>query len=90
MKLQSKNINALPGQPSTFWTTDGVNWYRTKAQAEVNDTSLAVNPDDYVAPKSTWKANKKVILIWAAVLLLLGVAFYAWHKGYITFHIHKS
>ena len=88
--MQSKNINALPGQPSTFWSQDGVNWYRTKKEAEANDTKIAVNPDDYVYKKGFFAANWPWLLAIAIVLLLGAGGFFLWHKGVITFHMHKA
>lgn len=88
--MQSKNINALPGQPSTFWSQDGVTWYRTKKEAEENNKANAVNPDDFVYKKGFFAANWKWLLVAFIILALAGGGFWLWHKGVITFHIHKG
>lgn len=88
--MQSKNINALPGQPSTFWSEDGVTWYRTKKEAEAGDQTKSVNPDDFVYKKNFFVANWKPILAAVIVLALIGGGFWLWHKGTITFHRHIS
>lgn len=86
----SKNINAKPGSPSTFWTRDGKLWYRTKKEAEANDASTAVNPDDYVYKKGFFATNWKWIVGGIILLALIGGGFYLYHKGTITFHLHKA
>lgn len=90
-----KHISAKPGDPSTFWSPDnGQTWYRTEKearQAELDGKKTgAVNPDNYVYNKSFWAQNKKTILWCLAFLLLAAGGFYLYHKGNITFHIHKS
>lgn len=90
MELVTKNISALPGNPSTFWSSDnGNSWYCTKAEAETGEGKV-VNPDDYIYTKSFWSQNKKTILVCAAITLIIGLLFYMWHKGVITFHVHKG
>ncbi len=88
--MQSKNINALPGKPSTFWSEDGIHWYRNKKSAEKGDITRAVNPDDYVYKKGFFAANWPWILAVVIILALIGGGFYLYHKGTITFHLHKA
>lgn len=86
-----KHVSANPGAPSTFWSKDnGQTWYTSKNDAKTNRTIAQVNPEDYIVKKSFFKANKTAILISLAVLVVLGALFFAWHKGIITFHIHKK
>ncbi len=88
--MQVKHISAQPGQPSTFWSQDGKHWYKDKKSAEQNDTDKAVNPEDYVMTKSFWAQNKNTLIVCLATVIILGVLFWCWHKGVITFHLHKS
>lgn len=81
--MYKKNISAEPGQPSTFWSKDGENWYRTKAEAEQNDVSKAVNPDDYAIEKSFWQSNKKWIIA-VLILVIAGVGVYGYKKGWFN------
>lgn len=88
--LLVKHISAENGQPSTFYSADnGKTWYRKKNQALGIDKGTAVNPDDYVYEKTFWAQNKKTILVCTLIVILIALLFYAWHKGAITFHIHK-
>ena len=88
--MEVKHISANPGSPSTFWSTDNVHWYTNKKDAEKNDTSKAVNPDDYVVKKSVWAANKKAFLWCLLIALLIGGGIYLYRKGTITIHRHTA
>lgn len=88
--MEVKHINSLPGQPSTFWSVDGKHWYRTKKEAEANDISKSVNPDDYVYSKGFFAANWQWLIPCILFVALCAGGFYLWHKGAITFHIHKA
>lgn len=91
MTFISRNISAQSGQPSTFWSYDeGKTWYRTKELALQGNAQDQVNPNEYVYKKSFWAQNKKTILVCGAIALILGFGFFLWHKGVITFHVHKS
>lgn len=82
------NISAAPGQPSTFWTKDGVTWYRTKTDAEKGDTSKAVNPQDYEIKKSFF-AQHKVLCIILLVAALAAVGYYGYkHHWFDKFIKH--
>ena len=88
--MEVKHISANPGSPSTFWSPDNEHWYTNKKDAEKNDTSKAVNPDDYVVKKSFWAANKKVIIGFLIFALLVGGGIYLYRKGTITIHRHSA
>lgn len=81
--MQKMNISAAPGQPSTFWSQDGEHWYRTKAEAEKNDTAKAVNPKDFEIKKSFFAQHKTVCII-VLVLLLAAAGFYGYKKGWFN------
>ncbi len=87
--MQKIHISAEPGQPSTFWSQDGKNWYRTKQEAEVNDIAKAVNPDDYKITKSFWNEHKKAIIISGAVITIAVVIFVLYKKGLLKFNFKK-
>lgn len=67
--LRYINIDAAPGQPSTFWVSNSGRYYRTYAQAKADNPTLAVNPRDYVLKKSFYQQHK--CIIWACVVLLV-------------------
>ena len=66
--MEIKHISAQAGQPSTFWKGASGNWYLTKAEAETDNTSRAVNPKDYELKKSFWNAHQKQIITCAAIV----------------------
>lgn len=80
----SKNISALPGNPSTFWSNnDGQTWHRT--QKDALEGINAVDPEEFVMKKSFWAQNKKTIIIALIVVVAAAGAFYAYKKGFIRF-----
>ena len=66
--LRYINIDAAPGQPSTFWVSNSGRYYRTYAEAKADNPATAVNPQDYVLKKSFYQQHKRII--WACVVLL--------------------
>lgn len=66
--LRYINIDAAPGQPSTFWVSNSGRYYRTYAEAKADNPTKAVNPQDYVVKKSFYQQHKKVI--WACLIIL--------------------
>ena len=79
----SINISAAQGQPSTFWKSATGLYYKTKAEAEKNDKSKAVNPNDYAITRSFWTQHKKSILITLLLLALAAGGLFLWKKGRI-------
>ena len=81
--MYKKNISAAPGQPSTFWSSDNIHWYRTKAEAEKNDVSKAVDPAQYEIKKSFF-AQHKALCITLIVAAIVAAGYYGYKKGWFN------
>jgi len=79
----SINISAEQGQPSTFWKSETGLFYKTKAEAEKDDKTKAVNPNDYAMSKSFWAQHKKTIITCVILLAVVAGGLYLWKKGRI-------
>lgn len=77
--METINISALPGQPSTFWKSTSGKWYTTKAAALRDDPAQAVNPEDYQISKSFFAKHKKQII--ATAIMVAVVILYALGKA---------
>lgn len=74
--LRYINIDAAPGQPSTFWVSQSGKYYRTYREASEDRGQTNLNPEDYAIKKSFFTQHKKVILICLVVLVAgLGVVY---------------
>ncbi len=71
--LRYINIDAAPGDPSTFWVSESGKYYRTYDEATKDEGLTNVNPEDYAIKKSFFTQHKKPLLI-CAVLLICGFA----------------
>lgn len=71
--LRYINIDAAPGNPSTFWVSESGKYYRTYLEAKEDKGLTNVNPEDYAIKKSFFTQHKKTILICLG-LLICGLA----------------
>jgi len=87
--MEVLNISAAQGDPSTFWQGASGRYYRTKADAETDDMSKAVDPANYYYSKSFWAKNKKTI-IWSIVaIIIIGGMIWLYKTGRINIIRHK-
>jgi len=76
-KVKEIHISAKAGDPSTLWQNTGSNrYYRTKAEAETDDATKAVNPADYSIEKTFWQKHGKKVLIGLGIVILVAVVWY--------------
>ncbi|MGM9745823.1 MAG: hypothetical protein ACI30H_02545 [Paludibacteraceae bacterium] len=83
------NIDALPGDPNTFWVGDSGLYYRTLKEAEEDNPDNAVNPQDYVIKKSFYQQHKKTIWICAAVLVVGFIVIRLFDTNKLVYNNHK-
>ncbi len=83
------NIDALPGDPNTFWVGDSGRYYRTLKEAEEDKPENEVFPQDYVIKKSFYQQHKKTIWICAAVLVVGFIVIRLFDTNKLVFNNHK-
>lgn len=76
-KVKEIHISARAGDPSTLWqnTVSGL-YFRTKLEAEANDKTKSVNPDDYQIVKTFWDKHGKKVLIGVGIVVLVAVVWF--------------
>jgi hypothetical protein len=83
--LRYINIDAAPGNPSTFWVSESDKYYRTYEEAKQDAGLTNVNPEDYVIKKSFFTQHKKTILICAIVLVCGLIVIYLFDKNKLIY-----
>lgn len=56
------HVSAEPGYPSTLWVGNSGKYYRTKAQAEKDNGTDAINPEDIKKHEQKWYVKHKLLL----------------------------
>lgn len=69
--LRYINVDAAPGDPSTFWVSESGKYYRTYAEAKEDAGLTNVNPEDMPSRKRFSRSTRKplsfVASCWFAV-----------------------
>lgn len=83
--LRYINVDAAPGDPSTFWVSESGKYYRTYAEAKEDAGLTNVNPEDYAIKKTFFTQHKKAIIICGIVLVCGLVVVYLFDKNKLIY-----
>lgn len=80
------HISTASGNPSTFWISRTGKYYRSKRQAENDSGKNTVNPEEFKLQKSFWDQNKKTIIFFLGIGIIVAMLMWLWRTGTITYH----